>query len=40
MLVKSGSDYCGEHQKTQAPSDQPSENSPGIRIVCPLDPKQ
>lgn len=40
MLVKSGCDYCGEHQKTTTPSEQPSDNSPDIRIVCPLDPKQ
>ncbi|XP_066248789.1 uncharacterized protein [Euwallacea similis] len=38
MLVKSGQEFCGEHQKPSS-NLQTSENSLGIRIVCPLDPK-
>ncbi|XP_066150943.1 tRNA:m(4)X modification enzyme TRM13 homolog isoform X2 [Euwallacea fornicatus] len=38
MLVKSGQEFCGEHQKPIT-NMQTSDNSLKIRIVCPLDPK-
>lgn len=41
MTVKSGEEYCGEHQKIveREAADESDRNSK-LRIVCPLDRKQ
>ncbi|XP_076275542.1 tRNA:m(4)X modification enzyme TRM13 homolog [Rhynchophorus ferrugineus] len=38
MLVKSGEDFCGEHQMPVDPSEKKTEDTK-MRIVCPLDRK-
>lgn len=38
MTVKSGQEYCGEHQKISDKTS-PDGNQLGLRIVCPLDRK-
>jgi tRNA:m4X modification enzyme len=43
MTVKSGEEYCGEHQLPHASSGNKESGAVSdqkIRIVCPLDPKQ
>lgn len=39
MTVKTGEEYCGEHQKL-CESEAVNEGAANIRIVCPLDRKQ
>ncbi|XP_030758310.1 tRNA:m(4)X modification enzyme TRM13 homolog isoform X1 [Sitophilus oryzae] len=39
MLVKSGQEYCGEHQKPVEDLDKNMENDTKTRILCPLDRK-